>query len=83
MGLHHSVNIFIFTFSIGLKTLQILGLESHKKGGVRQERMRCVESATLQFSGGAFFINQHFAIYGPGDWAAADGGLMRGVTFFR
>ena len=42
----------------------------------------CVESAALQFSGGAFFY-QHFAIYGPGDWAAASGGLMRGGTFFR
>lgn len=48
--------IFIFIFSIGLKTLQILGLDSYKKGGVRQERMGCVESATLQFSGGAFFF---------------------------
>jgi len=55
-GLHHSVIIFIFIFSIGLKTLQILGLDSYKKGGVRQERMGCVESATLQFSGGAFFF---------------------------
>jgi len=42
MGLHHSAIIFIFIFSIELKTLQILGLESHKKGGVRQERMGCV-----------------------------------------
>ena len=57
MGLHHSVIIFIFIFSIGLKTLQILGLDSYKKGGVRQERMECVESATLQFSGRAFFFN--------------------------
>ena len=56
MGLHYSVIIFIFIFSIGLKTLQILGLDSYKKGGVRQERMECVESATLQFPGRAFFF---------------------------
>ena len=66
MGLHHSVIIFIFIFSTGPKTLQILGLESHKKGGVRQERMECVESAALQFSGWALFY-QHFGIYGPSD----------------
>jgi len=56
MALHHSVIIFISIFSIGLKTLQILGLDSYKKGGVRQERMECVESAALQFSGRAFFF---------------------------
>jgi len=57
MGLHHSMIIFIFTLSIGLKTLQILGLESHKKGGgVRRGRMECVEGATLQFSGWALFL---------------------------
>jgi len=32
MALHHSVIIFISIFSIGLKTLQILGLDSYKKG---------------------------------------------------
>jgi hypothetical protein len=82
MGLHHSVIFFFFFFSIGLKTLQILDLDSYKKGGVRQERMGCVENATSIFWR-AFFFYQHFAIYGPGDWAAADGGLMQGVPFFR
>jgi len=77
--------IFIFILSIGLKTLQILGLESHKKGGELGGKEWGVWKALLcNFLAGLFFY-QHFAVYGPGDWAAA-GGWRRvhaGRKFFR
>jgi len=77
MGLHHSMIIFIFILSIGLKTLQILGLESHKKGGVRRERMECVESAALQFSSGALFFTNISRLW---TWGLGCG--WRGAEFF-
>lgn len=40
-----------------------------------------MESAVLHYPGKALF-HQHFAIYGPSDWAAVGGGLMRGGDFF-